>query len=253
MLVIALVSGGKDSTYNMMQCAAHGHEVVALANLHPPAGGPAELDSYMYQSVGAEAIGAFAQCAGLPLYRREIRGTPRATALDYAPTEHDEVEDLHALLSDVLTRHPDARGVSSGAIMSTYQKLRVEQVCGRLGLESLAYLWQRPQLPLLDAMIADGLEAVIIKVAVAGLAASDLGRSLAQMRPRLAELHASALQTSPVGEGGEFETLTLDCPLFSRTGLRLAVRSAPVVVHRQCGDVVVAYLHPLVVEAVPRQ
>lgn len=28
-------SGGKDSTYNMIQCVRHGHEIVALANLHP--------------------------------------------------------------------------------------------------------------------------------------------------------------------------------------------------------------------------
>lgn len=35
MRVAALVSGGKDSCYNMMQCVAEGHEIVALANLHP--------------------------------------------------------------------------------------------------------------------------------------------------------------------------------------------------------------------------
>ena len=28
-------SGGKDSTYNMMECVRNGHELVALANLHP--------------------------------------------------------------------------------------------------------------------------------------------------------------------------------------------------------------------------
>lgn len=55
MRVIALVSGGKDSCYNMMQCVAAGHEVVALANLRP-ANHKDELDSYMYQTVGHEAI-----------------------------------------------------------------------------------------------------------------------------------------------------------------------------------------------------
>lgn len=35
MRVVALVSGGKDSCYNMMQCQAEGHEIIALANLHP--------------------------------------------------------------------------------------------------------------------------------------------------------------------------------------------------------------------------
>jgi len=35
MRVVAMVSGGKDSCYNMMQCVAEGHDVVGLANLHP--------------------------------------------------------------------------------------------------------------------------------------------------------------------------------------------------------------------------
>lgn len=33
--VLALVSGGKDSCYSMVQCVAAGHEIVALANLCP--------------------------------------------------------------------------------------------------------------------------------------------------------------------------------------------------------------------------
>lgn len=33
--VVGLVSGGKDSCYNLIQCVKHGHEIVALLNLHP--------------------------------------------------------------------------------------------------------------------------------------------------------------------------------------------------------------------------
>ena len=33
--VVAIVSGGKDSCYSMIQCVAKGHEIVALANLRP--------------------------------------------------------------------------------------------------------------------------------------------------------------------------------------------------------------------------
>ena len=32
-------SGGKDGTFNMMQCVAEGHQLVALANLRPCEGG----------------------------------------------------------------------------------------------------------------------------------------------------------------------------------------------------------------------
>lgn len=39
MQVVALISGGKDSFFNAMHCVAAGHELAALANLHPAAGG----------------------------------------------------------------------------------------------------------------------------------------------------------------------------------------------------------------------
>lgn len=39
MRVVALISGGKDSCYNMMQCIAAGHDIVALANLKPQSKG----------------------------------------------------------------------------------------------------------------------------------------------------------------------------------------------------------------------
>lgn len=35
MRVVALVSGGKDSCFNILQCVTAGHEIVALANLRP--------------------------------------------------------------------------------------------------------------------------------------------------------------------------------------------------------------------------
>lgn len=54
MKVVGLISGGKDSCYNLMRCKEEGHEIVCLANLFPSDG--KEIDSYMYQSVGHEGI-----------------------------------------------------------------------------------------------------------------------------------------------------------------------------------------------------
>ncbi len=41
--------------------------------------------------------------------------------------------------------------------------------CSRLGVVSLAYLWQRDQRELLREMIDAGVEAIIIKVAAMGI------------------------------------------------------------------------------------
>ncbi|CAN0100951.1 unnamed protein product, partial [Ectocarpus sp. 8 AP-2014] len=218
MKFVALISGGKDSCYNTMECVRHGHELVCLGNLYPPAAASDEADSFMYQSAAHTAIEAQAECFGKPLIRRELAGRAVNQALQYSLTEDDEVEDLFRLLKEVkVPEHfPEVEGVGSGAILSNYQRTRVENVCGRLGLTSLAYLWRRPQSPLLAEMVEAGLDAVLVKVASFGLEPSKhLGRSLARLRPFFESLH-SRCGFHVCGEGGEYETLTLDCPLFVR-------------------------------------
>jgi diphthine-ammonia ligase len=54
------------------------------------------------------------------------------------------VEDLHRLVERA-AGETGAGGVSAGAILSDYQRVRVESVCSRLGLTSLAFLWRRDQ------------------------------------------------------------------------------------------------------------
>ena len=90
---------------------------------------------------------------GVPLVRGVVHGAPIAQGLGYGAqgVEGDEVEDLVRLLLEVKARFPEVQAVCSGAILSTYQRLRVESVCYRLGLTSLAYLWQRDQVRRLAA------------------------------------------------------------------------------------------------------
>jgi len=127
----------------------------------------------------------------------------------------DEVEDLFELLRDVKEQFPEVQAVSSGAVLSTYQRLRVENVCARLGLTSLAYLWQRPQDEVLDSMVQDEVEAVLVKVASMGLKPAYLGRTIQDLQPTFEDLHEQ-FGFHVCGEGGEYETVTLDCPLFKR-------------------------------------
>jgi diphthine-ammonia ligase len=125
MRVVALVSGGKDSTYNMMQCVAEGHEIVALANLHPE--DKDELDSYMYQTVGHQGIEMLAAAMELPLFRKVTQGQSTQRDNHYTPTEADEVEDLLELL-DSVKEQVQVEAVAVGAILSDYQRIRVENV-----------------------------------------------------------------------------------------------------------------------------
>ena len=227
MRVVALISGGKDSTYAMMKCVEHGHTIAALANLYPPAQFGEEMDSFMYQSVGHAHIDSIAQAMEMPLFRREIVGRSINQALRYDQTAGDEVEDLHALLSEVLAKMPDVQAVCSGAVLSNYQRSRVETVCERLGLASLAYLWQRDQTELLAEMVGAGVCAVLVKVASLGLTRAHLGRTVGELQPTFHKLNAR-FGFHVCGEGGEYESFTLDCPLFKQ---RLEPINPRVLVH----------------------
>ncbi|XP_010572524.1 PREDICTED: diphthine--ammonia ligase [Haliaeetus leucocephalus] len=241
MRVVALISGGKDSCYNMMQCVGAGHQIVALANLRPAenTGQTDELDSYMYQTVGHHAIDLYADALDLPLYRGFIKGTSVNTGRVYTTCQEDEVEDLYHLMKLVKDKE-GVEGVSVGAILSDYQRVRVEDVCRRLNLQPLAYLWRRKQEILLKEIISSNIQAIIIKVAAFGLDPDKhLGKTLDQMEPDLLEL-SEKYGVHVCGEGGEYETFTLDCPLFKK---KIVVDSAKVVVHSADAFAPVAYLH----------
>lgn len=242
MKFVALLSGGKDSCFNIVHCQRLGHQLVAAASLRPEEGigssfsfitmDPSiwtstldELDSYLYQTVGQDAIQFVADALAVPLYRRTIRGTAVELSNEYGDRSSafeevsgDETEDMLTLLQDVKVkistisikrsiyftefipwhRRSISRRNSVNVSESTsracvslqgYKESQLLiitlQSCRRLGLTALCYLWQRDQKELLDEMIEAGVEAVLIKVAGIGLKPQHLGHSLAQMRPIL--------------------------------------------------------------------
>ncbi|KAK0191133.1 hypothetical protein F5146DRAFT_1103291 [Armillaria mellea] len=232
-----------DSCFNLLHCAKNGHELVAAASLGPESG-KEELDSYLYQTVGQDAIELVARALDVPLYRRVIRGSAVEQGAEYGGRNSkggvhgDETEDLYELLASVKSHHPDIIGVSVGAILSNYQRVRVEHVCRRLSLFALCYLWQRPQDELLSEMIDAKMNAVLIKVAGIGLAKEHLGKSLGEMKPLLFKLNEK-YGSHICGEGGEYESLTLDCPLFKS---RISLLETEVVIHSDNDFATVAYL-----------
>lgn len=115
----------------------------------------------MFQTVGVEIADKIAECLEVPIIKAEIKGKSVQQEMYYEESkggdeeakERDEVEDLYQLIVKVKEAYPEVQAVASGAIFSNYQRLRVENVCQRLGLVSLAYLWLRDQSELLEEMI----------------------------------------------------------------------------------------------------
>ena len=136
-----MISGGKDSIYAALECVKFGHQLTCLGNLYPVVEECKdsdvvnnEIDSYMFQTVGAEAIPLMAEWMGKPLIRKPITGKSVNQELYYELSEYqDEVEDLYLLLKDAKESY-GIEAVSWWAILSDYQRLRVENVWDKLNL-----------------------------------------------------------------------------------------------------------------------
>jgi len=260
MRLIALLSGGKDSLYAAIYAQyVLGHEIVAAVNLYPT--GPErppeavagtdlvawtdEVDSAMFQSVGAHVVGAaYADClpSSIRWYRAAFealefhtdhglryRLAPHASGLE---TPADEVATLHRVVGALLDNFEvqglaRPEGLLSGAILSDYQRLRIEHVASQHQLVSVAPLWRRDARELFDSICALGIEAIIVKVASLGLDMAHLGKSLYQVREHLMQLE-TRYGVHCLGEGGEYETLVLDSPWFRQ---RLVIDASSPVDH----------------------
>ena len=79
---------------------------------------------------------------------------------------------------------------------------------------SLAFLWRREQAELMQEMIDCDVSAIIIKVASLGLTPDrHLGKTIKDMQSHLVKMQ-DKYGLNICGEGGEYETFTLDCPLY---------------------------------------
>ncbi|VVB71081.1 Diphthamide synthase [uncultured archaeon] len=147
--------------------------------------------------LGAEAL-------AIPLLTRQTRGI-----------EEKELEDLRAAISEAVKIYK-IQGIVTGAIESVYQATRVQRICCELDLWCFNPLWQANQIEYLEQLLSEGFQIIICGVYAYPFDASWLGAGVTDERIRkLAELQAK-YKIHPSGEGGELETMVLDCPIFHK-------------------------------------
>jgi len=189
----ALVSGGKDSMLALHHAVWDGHEIAYLITAFPE-----RADSWMFHVPNLHIMPLISRALSIPLIKAPTSGI-----------KEREVEELKAFLVKL-----DVDGVVSGAVASRYQKERIDRLCYELGLESLAPLWGRDELSVLEEIVELGFEVIFVGVFAYGLDASWLGKPLDEQA--ISDLLAlrERYGISLVGEGGEYETLVLDAPLY---------------------------------------
>ncbi len=194
MRIASLISGGKDSLYATYIAIQYGWEVTYAVTIKP------KKLSWMYHTENIRLVDSIAESIKLPLIKRDSRAD-----------KEDELDDLKSALQGI-----DIDGVVSGAIASEYQRTRIEKVCHELGMKSFIPLWHKNEEMLLDEMIGTGFEIVIVAVAAEGLGKKWLGRIIDKGCLEELKKIRNRYGINISGEGGEYETFVLDCPLYRK-------------------------------------
>lgn len=197
MKIASLFSGGKDSTYAAW-IASKEHEIKYLVTMKS-----SNRESYMFHTAGIEITETQSESMGIPILYRETEGV-----------KEDELNDLEKILSEL--KRKGIEGITTGAVASNYQKSRIEALCKNLGLGCISPLWGRNPEELLEEMVKNGFDIIIVAVAAGGLDESWLGRKIDEKCVvDLVLLHRKN-GIHIMGEGGEYETLVTDCPMFRK-------------------------------------
>jgi len=198
MKVAVLFSGGKDSTYSAY--VAKGRDSLeCLVTLSP-----LREDSYMFHYPNVWATRLQAEAMGLPQILMETEGV-----------KESELQDLIKALSVAKERYR-IEGLYTGALASVYQKSRIDKICDELTLEGISPLWHIDPETHLRNLLKSGFRVIMTSVSALGFDEGWLGRLIDNKAvDELLDLH-SKYGVHPGLEGGEGETLVLDCPMFTK-------------------------------------
>lgn len=193
MKVAALVSGGKDSILALHCAQQTGWDVTHVVTMRPAA-----QDSWMFHVPNTHLAPLIADAVGARLVEVATRGEKEA-----------EIADLQTALSQL-----EIDGFVSGALASEYQRTRLEGVGHRLGLKTFTPLWHKTPEQVLQTVSAPGWDVRIAAVAAEGLGEAWLGRRIDQAAIEDLQRLRARYGVHVGGEGGEYESLVLDAPLW---------------------------------------
>ncbi len=192
-----LFSGGKDSCMAAYLAKKEGYEISCLITLFSE-----NKESYMFHTPSIEKTKYQAQSMNLPLLVYKTKGE-----------KEEELIDLENAIKDAKKKYKlDA--IATGALYSVYQASRIQKICDKLKLKCFNPLWHKEEIPYLKELLENKFKIIIIGVFAYPLDKTWLGREINdQFIEEVAKLKEK-YQIHGAGEGGEFETFVLNCPLF---------------------------------------
>ena len=192
-----LFSGGKDSTFAAYLAKQAGYELTCLISLFSK-----NKASYMFHTPNIDKVKKQARAMDLPLITAKTEGI-----------KEEELDDLTEIIKDAKEKYK-IDTVVTGALHSVYQASRIQRICDELKLKCFNPLWHKDEIAYLQELIDAKFKVIITGIAAYPLGKSWLGRQIDKKFIQDAKMLKEKYKIHPAGEGGEFETLVLDCPLF---------------------------------------
>ena len=200
MKLASLYSGGKDSTYSIFEMKRLGHDIVCLISIIPEIN-----DSLLFHFPNIHLTQALAQAIDLP-----IRNFQSSTS---------KLENEMSVLENALSTVKDEFGIEGivhGGISSMFQKRNFEKVCEDLHLSVYSPLWNLNPRNYLHQLIDEKFKITIVGVSALGLDQEWLGITLDHENVTRLESLSTKYEFNLNFEGGEAETLVVDCPIYKK-------------------------------------
>ncbi len=132
-------------------------------------------------------------------------------------------KELAEIKQTILSAKKDfgIEGIGTGAIGSNYQKTRIEAIASGCNLFVKCPIWGIDQKAYLRALLRENYHFILTAVSCEGLDQTWLGREVDEQDILQLEKLAAKFGFNVAFEGGEAETLVLDCPLFPRKTIKI--------------------------------
>jgi asparagine synthase (glutamine-hydrolysing) len=209
-----LFSSGKDSAYAALMMSRQNYELSCLITIVSQ-----NQDSYMFHTPAIQLAKLQAKAMKLPILMHTTKGE-----------KEQELEDLRNALLSAKKKYK-IEGIVGGALFSTYQRDRIEKIADSLGLKIFSPLWHKSQEQEMQELLDNGFKIMLTGIAAEGLDKTWLNRVIEQKDVDKLKALKHKLGTNVAGEGGEFESLVLDCPLFHK---ELVITKAEILEESRC-------------------
>lgn len=195
-----LFSGGKDSCYSAYLAKKAGYKISCLISILSE-----NKESYMFHTPSISQVRHQAEAMNIPLLTKKTAGI-----------KEQELKDLTSIIRQAKDKyHIDT--IITGAIKSDYQASRIKEICNTLNLKCLNPLWNKDEIEYLNELVKNDFKVIITGVFAYPLDSSWLGREINKQFIKDVEILNEKYKIHPAGEGGEFETFVLNCPLFKKS------------------------------------